>query len=180
MTPTEPGPRDADRGFLGPRLVAAFLVGLAALLIVSALGISRGAGYTVVGPQTIPLVVAIGLLVMGIVFGLRTTLRPDTDLATAALEEERVTHWPSVLLVAGALLVYAMALDGIRLGDVKVPGLGFLVATAVFLPVVARMLGSRSPLRDLAIGVVMATVLYVAFTEYLGVRLPPGLLDLFI
>ena len=53
MTPTEPGPRDADRGFLGPRLVAAFLVGLAALLIVSALGISRGAGYTVVGPQTI-------------------------------------------------------------------------------------------------------------------------------
>ncbi|MEO8247322.1 MAG: tripartite tricarboxylate transporter TctB family protein [Chloroflexota bacterium] len=176
MTPTRPGPRNAD-GFLGPRLVAALLVGLAVVLIISALGISRGAGYTVVGPQTIPLVVAIGLLIMGLVFGLRTTVRPDADMAAAALEEERVTHWPSVLLAAGALLVYAMALDGIRLGGVKVPGLGFLVATAVFLPVVARILGSRSPLRDLVVGVVMASVLYVAFTEYLGVRLPPGLLD---
>jgi putative tricarboxylic transport membrane protein len=178
VTPTERGPRDAGVGVLGPRLVAGVLIGLALVLIVSALGIQRGAGYSVVGPQTVPLAVAIGLLAVGGVFGLRTTVRPDADLAAAALEEERVTHWPSVLLTAGALLVYAMALDGIRLGDLKVPGLGFLVATAVFLPVVARILGSRSPLRDLIIGIVLASVLYVAFTEYLGVRLPPGLLSL--
>ena len=178
MTPTEPGPEGAARSLLGPRLVAAFLVGLAALLIASAAGITRGAGYSVVGPATIPLAVAIGLLLVALVFALRTTFVPDRDLAATAAVEEEVTDWPTVGLTAAALLAYAIALDGMRLGDIEVPGLGFLVATALFLPVVARVLGSRSPVRDVVVALVLATLLYVSFTEYLGVRLPPGLLDL--
>ena len=178
MTSSEPGQTGAASSLLGLRLVAAFLVGLAALLIASATGIARGAGYSVVGPATIPLAVAVGLLLVALVFALRTTLVPDTDLASQAVEEERVTDWLTVGLVAASVLVYAIALDGVRLGDLEVPGLGFLVATALFLPVVARILGSRSPVRDAIVGLVLATVLYFSFTEYLGVRLPPGLLDL--
>lgn len=178
MTRSEPGRREAARSFLGPRLVAAFLVALAAVLIASAAGIARGAGYSVVGPATIPLAVAIGLLVVALVFALRTTLIRDLDLAELASGEERVTDWRTVGLVAGTLLAYAIALDGIRLGDLQLPGLGFPVATALFLPIVARVLGSRSPVRDAIVGLVLAFVLYFSFTEYLGVRLPPGLLDL--
>jgi putative tricarboxylic transport membrane protein len=178
VTRSEPGRTGAARSFLGPRLVAAFLVGLAAVLIASAAGIARGAGYSVVGPATIPLAVAIGLLVVALVFALRTTLIRDDDLAELASDEERVTDWRTVGLTAGTLLAYAIALDGIRLGDLQLPGLGFLVATALFLPIVARVLGSRSPVRDAIVGLVLAIVLYFSFTEYLGVRLPPGLLDL--
>ena len=178
MTRTEHGPEEDQRGFLGPRLVAGFVIGLGILLFVSALGIARGGGYSVVGPATIPLAVSVCLLAIGVIFGLRTTLRPDLDLAEASAAEERATHWPTVGLVTAALLVYAMALDGIRVGDTRIPGLGYLVSTAIFLPITARLLGSRSPVRDIIVGVVAASVLYFAFTEFLSVHLPPGLLDL--
>ncbi|MDQ4035439.1 MAG: tripartite tricarboxylate transporter TctB family protein [Chloroflexota bacterium] len=169
MTAEERGPRGAQGGgLLGPRLVAIFLLALSAILIVSAIGIARGGGYTVISPATIPLLVSIGLLVLAATFVLRTTLLPDADLAERAAEEERATHWPTVGLVAVALVAYGVALDG----------LGYVVATGLFLPVTARILGSRSPIRDLVVGVGLALVVYIGFTEFLGVRLPAGILDL--
>lgn len=176
MTTQEPGRGARQGSLLGPRLLAAFLLGLAALLIVSAFGIAAGGGYSVIGPATIPLVVAIGLLVLAALFALRTTLVPDTDLATLAAEEEAVTHWATIGLAAVALVAYALALDGFALGQLEIPGLGYIVATALFLPLTARVLGSRSPIRDVIIGIGIAVVIYFAFTEFLGVRLPDGIL----
>jgi putative tricarboxylic transport membrane protein len=178
MTTQEPGRGAGHGSLLGPRLLAAFLLLLAALLIISALGIARGGGYSVIGPATIPLVVAVGLLVLAALFALRTTVLPDADLATLAAEEETVTHWPTVGLAGLALLAYALALDGFRIGPLDVPGLGYIVATAFFLPLTARILGSRSPIRDAIAGVALAVLVYIGFTEFLGVRLPAGLLGL--
>jgi len=114
MTAEERGPRSAPRGsLLGPRLVAAALVALAVILIVSALGVGRGGGYQLIGPATIPLVVAISLLVLGGIFAIRTTLVPDTDLAVQAAEAERATHWPTLGLIGLSLIGYAFALDGL-------------------------------------------------------------------
>ena len=177
MTTEERGPTGAQGGgLLGPRLVAVVLLALATVLIVSALGITRGGGYSVIGPATVPLIVAVGLLVLGAIFALRTTVLPDTDLAQLAAAEERATHWPTVGLVALALVGYALALDGFALGPVDVPGLGYIVATGLFLPLTARILGSRSPIRDVIIGFGIGIVIYFAFTEFLGVRLPAGIL----
>lgn len=170
----------AGRGLLGPRIVAVVLVVLGALLVLSALGIARGGGYSVIGPATIPLTVAVGLLLLGLAFALRTTLLPDRELATLAAGEEAATHWPTVGLVAVALIAYALLLDGVTLGPVRVPGLGYVLATGLFLPATARILGSRSPLRDLAGGLGLAILVYVGFTEFLGVRLPAGILGLFL
>lgn len=178
---TEDRGEGAQRGALtGPRIAAAILLVLAAALIVSALGIARGGGYSVIGPATAPLAVAIGLLVLAAIFAVRTTLRPDVDLAEQAAAEEVACHWPTVGLVALALLGYALALDGFALGPVDVPSLGYIPATAIFLPLTARILGSRSLLRDGLAGLGIAIVVYFGFTEFLGVRLPPGPLDLII
>ena len=178
MTTEERGPRGAQGGGLfGPRLVAVALLALAAILIASAFGIARGGGYSVIGPATIPFVVAIGLLALGAIFALRTTLLPDTDLAELSAEEDRATHWPTVGLIMLALLGYALALDGFKLGPVEVPGLGYIVATGIFLPVAARVLGSRSPIRDVIVAFGIGIVIYFGFTEFLGVRLPAGVLD---
>ena len=177
MTTEERGPTGAQGGgLLGPRLVAVVLLALAAVLIVSALGIARGGGYSVIGPATVPLIVAVGLLVLGAIFALRTTVLPDTDLAEQAAAEERATHWPTVGLAALALVGYALALDGFALGPLDVPGLGYIVATGLFLPLTARILGSRSPIRDVIIGFGIGIFIYFAFTELLGVRLPAGIL----
>lgn len=167
----------ASNGLLGPRLVAVALLALAALLIVTAFGISRGGGYQLIGPATIPLVVAFGLLVLAAIFAARTTVRPDLDLAERAAEEEGATHWPTVGLIALVLLGYGVALDGVALGPVEIPGLGYIVATALFLPVAARILGSRAPIRDIVVGIAIGVVIYFGFTEFLGVRLPAGILD---
>lgn len=178
MTSGDRGPGAVTGSFLGPRLVAAVLLGLSGLLIVSALGIARGGGYSVIGPATIPLAVAVCLLVLSVVFAVRTTIRPDRELAELAGEEEGATHWPTVGLTAAALVIYALALDGVRLGSLQVPGVGYVIATGIFLPVTARILGSRSPLRDLVVGLVVAAVVYIGFTQFLGVRLPAGPLDI--
>jgi len=177
MTTQEPG-RGTRRGaLLGPRILAAVLLGLAALLIVSALGIAAGGGYSVIGPATIPLVVAIGLLVLSVIFAVRTTALPDADLAEQAADEEALTHWPTVGLAGLALVAYALALDGFAVGPLDVPGLGYIVATVVFVPLTARVLGSQSPVRDVIAGLILAVGIYFGFTEFLGVRLPAGILD---
>ena len=157
--------------------MAVALLALAAVLIVSALGITRGGGYSVIGPATVPLVVAVGLLVLGAIFA-ATHHRParSPTWRSMAAEEERATHWPTVGLVALALVGYALALDGFALGPVEVPGLGYIVATGLFLPLTARILGSRSPIRDVIVGFGIGIVIYFGFTEFLGVRLPAGIL----
>jgi putative tricarboxylic transport membrane protein len=170
-------PRDDAPGSLfGPRIVAVVLVVGGGFLVAQALSIARGGGYTVVGPVTIPLFVAIGLVALGVALGVRTALLPDRDLAVHVHEQERATHWRTVGLLGLLLVAYGLALDGFTLGPIDLPGLGYIVATALFLPATARALGSGHLLRDVAIGVGVAVVVYFGFTEFLGVRLPAGIL----
>lgn len=171
-------PRKATpSAFLGPRLAAGVLVALSLVLIWSALGIARGGGYQLIGPATIPLVVATGLLILSSTFALRTTLVPDADLRDRAHGEEQACDWRMVAMVGLTLFAYAFALDGFELGPLDVPGLGYVISTGVFLPIAARVLGSRSPIRDVLAAFGLALVVYAGFTQYLGVRLPAGLLD---
>jgi putative tricarboxylic transport membrane protein len=150
--------------------LAGALLALALLVLYATFQIRQPGGYSVVGPVFFPRLVALGLLALGILFLLRTTIRPDTDLADLAAAEEAVTHWPTVGLTALALVAYAFALGA----------LGYVVATSLFFAVMARILGSRRPLRDLFIGVAVSSVVYFGFTRLLGVRLPAGLLDYFV
>lgn len=166
------------RALLGPRIVAAVVVVVSAFLIYQALQIAERGGYSVVGPATIPLVVAAVLLVLGLAFAVRTTVRPDGDLAVRVADEERATHWPTVGFAAAVLVVYALLLNGFRLGLIDVPGIGYVPATGLMLPAMARVLGSRHLVRDTITGFGLAIIVYIGFTQFLGVRLPAGLLGL--
>jgi putative tricarboxylic transport membrane protein len=160
------------RSYWGLRGVAlAFLI-LGLIVLYQTFQIRQGGGYSAVGPQAFPLAVSIGLLLLSVVFLLRTTVFPDTDLAEQAAAEEAATHWPTVGLLALLLVIYVYAL-GV---------LGYVIATALFVAVCATLLRwNASPRilgRDLLIGLVLAAVIYFSFTRFLGVRLPAGLLDL--
>ena len=170
----------APRALLGPRIAAIFLIALGVLLLQQALQIGSTLGYSPVGPTTIPLVVAAGIVVLGVALAARCTVEPaiDADLATRVADEEEATHWATVGIVLAILVVYALALNGFSVGGVSVPGIGYVFATALFLPATAWVLGSRHLLRDTLIGLVVAVVVYVSFTRFLGVRLPAGVLDL--
>jgi putative tricarboxylic transport membrane protein len=179
MTTEEGGPRAIREGGLtGPRILAVALLILAVVLIVAALAIPPGGGYSVIGPAAFPMAVAIGLLLLAAAFAVRTTIRPDVDLAEKAAEEEVACHWPTVGLIALTLLGYALALDGFEIGPIDVPSIGYIPATGIFLPITTSLLGSRSLLRDVLAGFGIAIIVYFGFTEFLGVRLPGGILDL--
>jgi putative tricarboxylic transport membrane protein len=155
------------RHWLGPRLAALVVLGIGVVALSQAFAIRESAGYSVVGPRFFPIVVAVGLVLWGVAFLIRTTsLAPDDDLAEQAAAEEAATHWATVLTIMALLVIYVYALAP----------LGYALATALFFPVVARIMGSRNLLRDLLTGILLGLVIYIVFTRFLGVRLPAGLL----
>lgn len=158
---------DARRGLLEARLAGLAVIGLGLLALVGATQVGSGAGYVAVSPSVMPAFIGIGLVALGSLLLLRATLRPDLDLARHVAAEAAETEWTTTVLTVAALVAYALSL-GV---------LGYVLATSWFIPVVARILGSRRPGRDLVVAVVLALVVYVAFTQFLGVRLPAGLLE---
>ena len=158
---------DASRGLLEARLAALAIICLGVVALVGAGQVRTGAGYVAVGPAVMPAVVGIGLVVLGSLLLLRATVRPDLDLARHVVSEIAASEWRTPSLVLAALVAYAVALG---------PA-GYVIATTVFLPVAAAILGSRRPVRDVAVAVVLSVVVFIGFTEFLGVRLPAGLLD---
>ena len=114
-----------------------------------------------------PAAIGVGLIALGGFLLLRATVRPDLDLARRVADEAALTDWRTTGLTMVALVGYALTLGP----------LGYVLATTWFIPIVARILGSRRPIRDVVVGVAIGIVVYLAFTQFLGVRLPPGLLD---
>jgi putative tricarboxylic transport membrane protein len=161
---------DPQPGFLGPRIFAVALLAFGLFLLFGTFQISGKEGFSPSGPRFFPLVVAVGLLVFATLFLISTTLRRDRYLGEKAAAEEASTDWPTTGMVVAILVIYAFLLNP----------LGYAVATALFFPAVAYVLGSRGRrkvLRNLAIGVALGVLVFFAFTELLGVRLPDGILD---
>jgi putative tricarboxylic transport membrane protein len=159
--------RDASRGLREARLAAAAVIVLGLLALVGATQVGPGAGYVPVRPAVMPAVVGAGLVTLGLLLLLRATIRPDLDLARHVANEAAGTDWRTTSLTLVALVVYALALGP----------LGYVLATAGFIPIVGWILGSRSHVRDVVVAVVLGIVVYLAFTQFLGVRLPAGLLE---
>jgi putative tricarboxylic transport membrane protein len=153
------------RSFTGPRVWGLLLLAAGIAVLAATTAVRSQEGYAATGPRFIPLIVGILLVALALVFLLRTTLLPDDDLAERAAREAGETEWRTPLLVVAGLIAYAYLLEP----------LGYVVATTVFVPAVARVLGSRSPARDVVIGLALGLGVYVAFTQYLGVPLPAGL-----
>jgi putative tricarboxylic transport membrane protein len=161
------GADKASRGLLEARLAAVVVIGLGLVALFGATQVGSGAGYVAVSPWVMPAVVGAGLVALGILLFLRATVRPDLDLARHVEAEAARTDWRTMGLVLVALVVYALTLGP----------LGYVLATTWFIPTEARILGSRRPGRDVVVGTVLGIVVYIGFTQFLGVRLPAGLLD---
>jgi putative tricarboxylic transport membrane protein len=54
---------------------------------------------------------------------------------------------------------------------------GWLVTASALFWVVSYALGSRRPLFDVAVSVIFASVIQIAFSAGLGLGLPPGILE---
>ncbi len=161
---TEPA-APARRSWRGPRAWGVVLLAIAIAVLAATTTIRSQEGYAATGPRFAPLLVGLLMLVLALLFLARTVVRPDVELGERAAREQAGTEWTRPVLIVACLIGYALLLEP----------LGYIVATTLFFLPVARLLGSRSPLRDLLVGFGISVVLFVGFTQFLGVDLPGGL-----
>jgi putative tricarboxylic transport membrane protein len=148
--------------------VAALLGTIAIVVAIDTANIRHTAvNAGVMGPQVVPTLIAIGLGVCAIALAV-DVLRgghaepeegEDIDLSAGA-------HWPTLLGLAGIILVGALLLDF----------LGFVIASSLMFYGSALMLGSRRFVWALVIGVALAVLTFYGFVLGLGIPLPAGLL----
>lgn len=160
--------REARPSWAGPRATGAVLLGVGVVALVATFAIPGGGRdpWAISGPRLFPLIASVALIVLSIAFLVRTVIRPDAELAAFAGREAADTEWRVPLLVAVALIAYAELLEPV----------GYIVVSAAFFPLVAWILGSRSPLRDAIAGAALAVGVYTLFTQLLAVPLPIGIL----
>jgi hypothetical protein len=147
------------------RIVGAVLLALGVIALVATISISSARfGWSISGPRFAPLVASIALILLSLLFLLRTVWRPDEDLAEHAAAEMADTHWPTPGLLLALLVGYVLLLGA----------LGYALATTVFVWLTAWLLGSEKPVRDVIVGLGLGVVAGYAFGEWLNVQLPTG------
>jgi putative tricarboxylic transport membrane protein len=149
-------PRRVDPAGL---VIALILAAVAAVLVWDANQLQSNTTYGM-GPHVMPVVIAVGLGILAIgnlIDALRGNLPPRESADPQAV----------LLILAGlALLIAIIGLGG-----------GFILATTALFVTTSRAFGRRAILADLAIALVMTTLIYLAFDRLLTLSLPAGPLE---
>lgn len=144
-------------------LVGVGLFAVAAAVLWQTLAIPVSPMYSKVGPRVFPYMTAGGLALLGallVVAASRGGWQPDE-------EKETPTDWKAMGLVAAGLLANVLLIQP----------LGFTAASVVMFVLVCLGFGSRRPLRDGLIALVLALAAYFGFARALGVNIGAGLIE---
>jgi putative tricarboxylic transport membrane protein len=165
MTPT-PSSRRVN---IGETLLALAAVLFGILIVWQTTLIRLTPAYSKVGPRVIPYIVGAGLVIVGA--GLAYEAITGRAVAGSADSEDAdltlPTDWRCIGLLALALIAYLFLIE---------PA-GFIIASAVLFTWAAIAMGSRRYARDVIIGILLATALYLIFNRGLGLSLPAGILQ---
>jgi putative tricarboxylic transport membrane protein len=144
-------------------------VAVLALGIAVAVGTSRlssAGGYSRIGPNAAPAIIAGGLILLGLWLlyealsgGWRGVSRGE-----AALRNEHAFHAGAFIWVTAGLLAQMLLIHRA----------GFVLAQAALFACVARGFGSKRMARDLGIGLVLGLGVFIFFVKFLNVSLPAG------
>jgi putative tricarboxylic transport membrane protein len=142
-------------------------IGVVVISAILAFGASRfppEMGFVIMAAYVYPYAVAAFLGIVGLLMcyqaltgGFRN-LGDEHDTIEAQPGGKSGASWVTAGLVGVAVLISYI---------------GFVLAAALLFACSARGFGSRSPLRDLAIGIALTLPIYWLFTVGLGVSLPP-------
>lgn len=147
----------------------ALSAGVLALGVASAFATARlpgEGGYSGIGPNFMPGVVAVGLIACGLwlfyeAFTGGWRARPSDDPAERG---EHAFHAPGFFWVSAGLGAHMALIDYA----------GFVIAGALLFAGVARGFGSARVARDLALGIAISLVVFLFFVKFLNVNLPAG------
>lgn len=134
--------------------------------VLSRMGLgSGGEGYAEVGPYFFPRIIAIALALMGILLGYSYISKQRLNAHSLLVEEPTSDLLPSTrqfLIAIGILAAYLTIL----------PIFGFLLSTPFFILSMSHTIGSRTPIRDLTIGIALTVIITFVFEELINVDIP--------
>jgi putative tricarboxylic transport membrane protein len=143
-----------------------FVLGLAALAGWGAYAIPPSPSYATIGARLAPLVCAAVLAICGV--GLTIiALRGGWSAELEEVREAPPVNIRAVGLVGAGLLANLTLIDW----------LGFVIAATAQFALTARGLGSRSPVRDVLIGLGVTVASYLFFDRVLGANIGAGVLE---
>ena len=149
--------------------VAAGTLATAVLLAAGAAGVRSEAGYSGVGPNFLPWVVAVALAICAL-FLLKEVLSGgfrDLDPPSGA----SAGNWPGLAWVSAGILANALLIT--TLGFIVSCALCFMLAVRGFKASQGRVVpGLLAWGHDFAIGLAIAAPVYWMFTQALGINLP--------
>jgi len=149
-------------------LIAAGVLGIAAVLAAGAVSISSESGYSGVGPNFLPWLVAGFLAVAGafMLWEARSGGFRDADEPSGAEHGD----WPSFVWVSAGLLANALLIT--RVGFILSCTLCFVLAARGLRRSEGRAVSVATLGRDAAIGLAIAAPVYWVFTKLLAINLP--------
>lgn len=150
-------------------LVAVGVIAMGIVILIETRDIRVPKAFSSVGPRVVPTVIGWGLVVIGAWYAV-DVVRGDTAAPSADSEDADPTlpaDWKVLGGLAVALVLYAALME---------PA-GFVIASAVLFVIAAFSMGSRRIVRDITIGLAVSVVTFLVFSEWLGIRLPVGLLE---
>jgi putative tricarboxylic transport membrane protein len=166
MSDTEPAQPVQDVEASRPvQLTAALvLVVLSVSAFVGVFGIRSKDGLDPAGPRFFPFIVCAAWVVLSVAYLVESWRRPPGTSGSVGSDRS----WFEPGAIAALLVVYAFLV---------VP-LGYVIATALLFFAAARVLGSRNTVRDAVVTIVLVALVYLAFTQFLDIALPEGVLGL--
>ncbi|PBB93181.1 tricarboxylic transporter [Mesorhizobium sp. WSM3864] len=159
----------SDQQASPPRLaIPELLIGVGLLVCAGAvawqtLAIPVSPLYSKVGPKVFPYMTMAGMVILSlllIVAALRGGWQPDE-------EKETPTDWKAMGFVVAGLVANL----------VLIQPLGFTAASVIMFVLVCFGFGSRHPLRDALLGLMLALAAYFGFARALGVNIGAGLIE---
>lgn len=153
------GGTGADRPVIA---IGAGLIAVAIIVFWQSWALRASFGSQTLGPQMMPFLVSILLLVFGTL-----TIVAGWKGAFPSREE---ADWTGVAWITGGLAVMILLIKTA----------GFVPACALLFASTARAFGSRRVLVDVGLGALMAAVVYLFFVRLLGLSLPSGFTESWI
>lgn len=149
-------------------VLAAAIVAAGTYIVVDSQGLSDTSGNAAISPAAVPTVVGIALVVLGAFLAVATARGDlpheeegeDIDL-TGGID------WRTMAMLLGVIVANIALIDL----------LGWAITGAMLFAGCAAALGSRTWIRDIAIGTVLSVGSWYLFTVGLGVPLPAAILD---
>ena len=151
-------------------LLAAALIVIGIVILIQTQDIRVVRAMSQVSPRAIPNLVGACLIAVGLWYALDIVRNPN--ILSGGEDDEDVdvdapTDWKVLGLIAVALAAFALLMK---------PA-GFIIASAALFTISSTAMGSRKLPLNALIGLIVATIIYIGFDIWLGVRLPGGITE---